>query len=98
MPTIVAKENAVLISVKIVPGASRTGYVGVLADRIKISVGAPPEHGKANKAVIAFLADLLGVRKRDVIVVDGLRSPQKTIRIEQVTVDTVRAALHLDRS
>jgi hypothetical protein len=98
MLDIIAEGNAVLLRVKIVPGASRTRYVGLWEKRVKISVAAPPEKGKANRAVIAFLAGLLGVRKRDVTIVEGLTSRLKTIRIEQAAVGTVRAALHLDRS
>jgi uncharacterized protein (TIGR00251 family) len=61
-------------------------------------VSAPPEKGKANQAVIQFLAKLFEVRKRDVSVVIGHASPVKTIRIDGVTADAVRAALQPDRS
>ena len=98
MLDLIAEENAVLLPAKIVPGASRTRYLGLWENRAKIAVAAPPEKGKANQAVVRFLADLLGVRKGDVTVVAGFSSPVKTIRIEGVTVDTVRAALRLDRS
>ena len=98
MLELTAEEGAVLLPVKVVPGASRTRYLGLWENRAKIAVTAPPEKGKANRAVTAFLADLLGVRRRDVAVIVGLSSPLKTIRIERVTVDTVRAALRLDRS
>lgn len=95
MLDVTAEGDAVLLSVKIVPGASRTRYVGLWERRAKISVAAPPEKGKANRALTAFLAGLLGVRKRDVTVVEGLTSPLKTIRIDRVTPNTVRAALQL---
>ena len=90
--------NAILLPVKVVPGASRTRYVGEWNARAKLAVAAPPEKGKANQAVTKFLADLLGVRKRDVSIVAGHTSTVKTIRIERVTADTVRAALQSDRS
>ena len=60
------------------------------------TIAAPAEKGKANLALAAFLAKLLSVRKRDVTVVAGLTVPLKTIRIEGVTVDAVRAALQPD--
>ena len=92
------EENAVLLPVKVVPGASRTRYLGEYDKRARIAVAAPPEKGKANKAVIALLADLLGVRKRNVTVVAGTTSAVKTIRIEGVTAETVRTALQPGRS
>ncbi|UCE58495.1 MAG: YggU family protein [Phycisphaerales bacterium] len=98
MLELVTEENGVLLPVKVVPGASQTRLLGLWEKRAKIAVAAPPERGKANKAVIAFLADLLGLRKHDVRVVAGSTSPLKTIRIEQVTEAAVRAALQLDRS
>ncbi len=92
------EENAVLLPVKVVPGASRTRYLGEYDKRAHIAVAAPAEKGKANKAVIALLANLLGVRRRDLTIVRGACSAVKTIRIERVTSRTVRAALQPDRS
>ncbi|MFQ5590943.1 MAG: DUF167 domain-containing protein [Phycisphaerae bacterium] len=88
-----ADGNAVFLAVKVVPGASRTRYAGQWQSRARIAVAAPPEMGRANRAVIAFISRLLGVRPRDVSIVTGGTSPQKTIRIEGVTADAVRRAL-----
>ena len=91
-------EGAVLLSVKVVPGASRTRYLGPWQRHARIAVAAPAEKGKANKALIAFLAKLFQVSKADVTVTAGLTSAQKKIRIERVTPDVVHAALQTDRS
>ncbi len=98
MLKISTEENGVLLSVKVVPGASRTRFAGELDGRAKLAVAAPPERGKANKALITFLAKLLGLRARDVTVIAGHTSPQKTIRIEGTTPDALRAALRSARS
>lgn len=82
-----------MLQVKIVPGASRTRYLGEWEGRARFAVAAAPEKGKANTALVDFVAKLLAVRKRDVTVVAGHGTPLKTIRIEQVTIDAVRAAL-----
>ncbi len=94
MLDLTTEVNAVLVPVKVVPGASRTRFLGLLESRAKIAVAAPPEKGKANRAVVAFLADLLGVPKRDITVIKGLSSPKKTVRIERIDADTVRVALN----
>lgn len=98
MVEIHVKDGAVLLPVKVVPGASRTRLMGVWQGRVKIAVAAAPEKGKANDALAAFLAKELGVRVRDVSVSAGATSPQKTLRIERASIDAVRAALKLDRS
>ena len=85
-----------LLPVKVVPGASRTRCLGELGDRLKVAVAAPPEGGKANKALVAFLADCLGVRKGDVTIEAGWTSPEKTVRITRVTVDQARRVLGLN--
>jgi uncharacterized protein (TIGR00251 family) len=90
--------EAVLLPVKVVPGASRTRCLGEWEGRARIAVAAAPEKGKANAALAAYLAKLLSVRRRDVVVVAGHTSPLKTIRIERVSADAVRAALQSDRS
>ena len=87
-----------MLPVKVVPGASRTRCLGEWEGRARIAVAAAPEKGKANAALAAFLAKLLSVRRRDVVVVAGHTSPLKTLRIERVSADAVRAALLPDRS
>lgn len=83
----------VLLAVKAVPGASRTRIAGVLGDRVKITVAAPPEKGKANQAICALLAELCGVSAKAVAVERGESNPLKTVRIAGVTLAAVRAAL-----
>lgn len=92
--------DAVLLPVKVVPGASRTRFLGEWEGRARIAVAAAAEKGKANAALTAYLAKLLGVRKRDVTVVAGHASPLKTIRIgsQRGGIDAVRAALQAVRS
>jgi uncharacterized protein (TIGR00251 family) len=92
------ENDSVLLPVKVVPGASRSRYMGEWDGRARIAVAAPPEKGKANEAVVKLLAELLGVDKRSLEVVAGSTGPLKTIRIGRISVDAVRAALASDRS
>ncbi len=75
-------ERGVVLVAKIVPGSSKTALAGVLDGMIKIKVAAPPEKGKANQCLIAFLAKQLGVRKNDLQIVSGQTTPVKHVRIE----------------
>ena len=96
MLKLIAKENAVLVPVKVDPGASRTRHVGLHGGAARVAVAAPPEKGKANRAVIALLAELLAVKKRDVTVVSGHAAPLKTIQIAGITPADVLAVLQAD--
>lgn len=92
------ETGAILVPVKVVPGASRTRVVGEWAGRVKIAVAAAPEKGKANHAVVRLLADVFDVRRTAVSVVAGQTSPLKTIRIEGAELEAVRTALERFRS
>jgi uncharacterized protein (TIGR00251 family) len=85
--------EAVLLPVKVVAGAARTRCLGEWDGRLKVAVAAAPEKGRANKKLASYLAQRLGVNRRQVQVVAGARSLIKTVRIEQVSVDTIKAAL-----
>jgi len=73
-------DGSWLIRVKAVPGASRDEIAGVLGDRLKIRISAPPEGGKANKAICRLLAKRLGVPPRDVSLERGEGKPEKRVR------------------
>jgi len=98
MLTITEDEAGVLLPVKVVPGASRTRYLGEWDGHARIAVSAPPEKGKANEAVIEFLAGRVGVSRKDVSVAKGTTTPIKLIRIEGIAADTVRRRLQPGRS
>ena len=86
-------EGGVLIAVKVVPGSSRDRLLGEWDGRAKVAVAAPPQEGRANRAVEKLIAKRLGVRARMVSVVRGKTSPLKTVKIDGGSVEAVRAAL-----
>jgi uncharacterized protein (TIGR00251 family) len=77
-------------AVKVVPGSSRTVFCGMHDGMVKVKIAAPPEKGKANKALIDFLAGELGVKKNAVAIVSGQTSPIKQIAVEGIDSDYVR--------
>ena len=64
------------------PKASKTRIVGLHDGCLKIAVAAPPVDGKANKAVVRFLADILGVSARNVVVTSGAQSRKKKVVVQ----------------
>jgi len=83
----------VRLDVYIQPRASRTELAGMHAGAIKIRVAAPPVENAANRALIGFVAERLGVAKRSVRVVSGGTSRRKTLEVDGVTAEVVAAAL-----
>lgn len=73
---------AALLAVKAVPGARQNAIAGVLGDRLKVRVSAPPEGGRANKAICAIIALELGLKPTRVSVIAGRSGPEKTLRVE----------------
>jgi uncharacterized protein (TIGR00251 family) len=67
------------LNVKAVPGSSKTELAGVKEGRLRIKVAAAPEDGKANDCLVAFLAKLLGCRKKEIVIKSGEKSRLKTI-------------------
>jgi len=79
-------DNGIVLRVKVVPGAKRNKVVGMLGDRLKLAVAAPPEAGKANKAVCKLIAKALDVPARDVTVSSGTSQPMKTLRVQGISI------------
>jgi uncharacterized protein (TIGR00251 family) len=64
------------------PGAGRSEFAGKHGERIKVRLAARAVDGKANEALIEFLATHYGVARRNVHIVAGLKSRQKRVRID----------------
>ena len=74
--------HALVLTLHVQPGARRTEVAGVHGDALKVRLAAPPVEGKANLALLRFLAEAFGVPPRAVTLVRGETSRQKTVRIE----------------
>jgi len=82
-----------LLNVKVVPGSSRDRVAGRYGDGIKVQVSAPPEGGRANRAVEELLAAVLGLKAQQVRVVKGHSQPRKVVEIEGVELEAVLSTL-----
>ena len=74
-------ERITRLRLRVSPGAARTEVAGRHGDGWKVRVGAAPERGRANDAVVALLADSLGVPRTAVSVVSGQASRDKVVEV-----------------
>ena len=79
--------------VKVQPKASSDQVVGYRDGVLQLRVTAPPEKGRANAAVVALLAEALGVAKSRVRIVRGQTSRDKVLTVESLTSEDVRGIL-----
>ena len=79
-----------LLTLHIQPGAKRSEVVGLHGDTLKVRIASPPVDGKANEALVAFIADQLGLPKRAVQLVRGESSRTKTLLIAMPAFDPER--------
>ncbi|HEY2584399.1 MAG TPA: DUF167 domain-containing protein [Tepidisphaeraceae bacterium] len=84
------------LAIKVVPAARRDRVAGRYGDAIKVQVSAPPEGGKANQAVVALIAQALGVKGNQVTIVRGHTQPRKVVRVEGIGQADVESRLHLN--
>ena len=90
-----AKDGAgpVELAVRVVPGASKNEIAGENAGVWKIRLTAPPVDGKANKALVEFLADKLKVNRSGVELVRGTTSRNKTVAIHGLSKQEIAARM-----
>jgi uncharacterized protein (TIGR00251 family) len=69
------------LNIKAVPGASKSSLGEVSDEKLKVRIAAPPEDGKANEELRAFLAKTLEIPKKEIVVVSGEKSRLKTLRL-----------------
>jgi len=85
-----AADGGAILTVKVVPGASRDQVTGVLGDALKVATSAAPEKGKANAAVARILAEALGLDRRAVRLHAGQTRPRKEFFLSGLTPEEVR--------
>ena len=81
------------LSLKVRASAPRSQITGEWNGRLKISIAAPAEKGRANREIIDFLADIFRLPKRSVTIVLGELSDKKDVLVADVRADDVRIVL-----
>ena len=74
-------DDGFIFKIKVQPGAVKNEIVGVQGDALRIRINAPPVKGKANTALIDFLAEKLGVKKSQIEIISGHPSKIKKIKV-----------------
>lgn len=74
-------RQALILVLHVQPGARRTEVAGIHGEALKIRLAAPPVDGKANAALIAFLAESFGVPRAQVRLLRGESSRAKQVEI-----------------
>jgi uncharacterized protein (TIGR00251 family) len=85
-----------LIHVRVIPRARRTEVSGRRGDAILVRLSAPPVDGAANDALIAFLADRLGIAQRQIAIARGASARDKTIAIDGLAPADIARRLGID--
>jgi uncharacterized protein (TIGR00251 family) len=80
----------VTIAVRVYPRAKQNAITGELGDRLKVSLTAPPVDGRANRACVEFLAELLKLPRSSVTIGSGQTGRNKVIRVAGLSCQEVR--------
>lgn len=86
-------EPSCTLNLRTVPNAPRNEIAGWLGDALKVKVHAPALDGRANDALLGFLAEKIGLPRRAVSLLQGDKSRRKVVRIEGLDLDSVRRRL-----
>jgi hypothetical protein len=92
-----ATAAGVTLAVRAQPGAKKTAITGVYGEgaaaQLKIAVHAPPLEGRANQALIAFLAETFGVPRNAVELMAGELSRSKVFLLRGVSREKAEAVI-----
>ena len=94
MPWITEADGEVVITVHACPRANRNALQGLHGDALKVRLQSPPIDGKANEALLGFLAATLGIARRDIRLISGATGRHKRVAVRGTPASRVRAALH----
>jgi len=82
-----------VIDVRVIPRARRSCVDGERGGAVLIRLAAAPVDGAANDALVGFLADALGIPRRDISIVKGEQSRVKRVSIIGLDAESIRARL-----
>ena len=87
------ENDTLIVDIYVQPGAKRTEIVGFYCDVPKIRLASPPVDGRANDALLNFIARLFDVPRRQVILIRGGKSRHKKVAITGSNVEPLSIVL-----
>ena len=96
--TYLKKENndKISLAVHVQPKAAHNRIDGLHGERIKLRITAPPVDGKANAAVIGFIAKLFNIPKSAVFIKNGKQSRDKKLLLSGISMDKAKKIIETD--
>jgi uncharacterized protein len=92
-----AVKDGVTLAVRVQPGAKKTAIVGIYGEgataQLKIAVNAPPIDGRANEALIAFLAEFFSLPRSAIALTSGASSRSKVFLLRGISLAQAEAAI-----
>jgi uncharacterized protein (TIGR00251 family) len=85
MIPVTESAHGVAFAVKVHPRARKNAITGTVGDAVKVALTAPPVEGRANQAVIGFLAELFAIPRSSVTIASGETSRNKVVRLAGVS-------------
>lgn len=82
-------DGRITLTLHIQPGAKKTEFAGLHGDALKIRLAAPPVDGKANEALVKFLADVLHLPKSAITLKSGQTSRRKVLEVTGATAASI---------
>lgn len=80
-------DDVITLTLHVQPGAKRSEIAGLHGDALKIRLAAPPIEGRANKALLKFIAGIFAVPPRNVELHQGSQSRHKVVAVSGSSVD-----------
>jgi uncharacterized protein (TIGR00251 family) len=93
MIAITDHAEGLILPVRAQPGARKAGVLGEQGGALKVAVTAPPEDGRANKALVEVLRDLLNLRRSQVELLSGATSREKRFLIRGLSREELQQQL-----
>lgn len=88
------RPGAVRIKLHVHPGAKRNAVNGVFGESVKIDLQTPPVDGKANAALLKFMAKLFGLSRSDLAITSGECSRDKVLEVKNIDKNTILTILN----
>lgn len=85
------------LDLKTIPNAPRDEIVGWLGEALKVKIHAPALEGRANDALLGFLAEKLGRPRRTITLIRGDKSRRKVVRVDGLALAEIKTRLEWAR-